>query len=126
MHQPRPNASAHAQRLEQLAAAIDAYRSGRAKCRLPRELRDQVVAALDAGTPVEALRKACKLSAWQIASWRRSAAVGGGDAASSAPEFESPRVLSVVDRATREDTRVDSEIELRIGGWRVSLRREGP
>jgi hypothetical protein len=40
--------------------------------------------------------------------------------------FESPRVLSVVDRATREDALADGELELRIGGWRVSLRREAP
>jgi hypothetical protein len=32
-------------------------------------------------------------------------------------------VLSVVDRGTRQDTLLDSEIELRIGGWHVSLRR---
>jgi hypothetical protein len=33
-------------------------------------------------------------------------------------------VLSVVDRSTREDALADGELELRIGGWRVSLRRE--
>jgi hypothetical protein len=38
--------------------------------------------------------------------------------------FESPRVLSVVDRATRADEDALADGELRIGGWRVSLRRE--
>jgi hypothetical protein len=73
------------------------------------------------------VRKACKLSGWQITRWTQSAALSGGDAAApSTPVFESPRMLSVVDRATREDALADGELELRIGGWRVSLRREAP
>jgi hypothetical protein len=33
-------------------------------------------------------------------------------------------VLSVVDKAARQDSSsLDDEIELRIGGWHVSLRR---
>lgn len=126
MHPPRPRSSpAHAHDLEQLAAAIETYRAGRSRCRLPDVLRAGVLAAIDAGAPVDAVLKACKVSAWQIASWRQSAALGGGKAATSS-ELESPRVLSVVDRATREDALVDAEIELRIGGWLVSLRREAP
>ncbi|MEY4578985.1 MAG: hypothetical protein RL701_3688, partial [Pseudomonadota bacterium] len=126
MHQPRPQSSpAHAERLALLAAAIDACRVGRPRCRLPAELRAQVIAAIDAGAPVSAVRKACKLSGWQITRWTRAAALSGDDAAApSAPVFESPRVLSVVDRSTREDALADGELELRIGGWRVSLRRE--
>jgi hypothetical protein len=31
--------------------------------------------------------------------------------------------LSVVDACPREEAQLDSEIELRIGGWHVSLRR---
>jgi hypothetical protein len=84
-----------------------------------------VLAVIDAGVPVEAVLKACKLSAWQIASWRQSAALSADDAATSS-ELESPRVLAVVDRATREDALVEAEIELRIGGWCVTLRREAP
>jgi hypothetical protein len=32
-------------------------------------------------------------------------------------------VLSVVDKAAREDSPLGDKIELRIGGWHVSLRR---
>jgi hypothetical protein len=35
-------------------------------------------------------------------------------------------VLSVVDRVTPQDTLLDGEIELRIGGWHISLRRVAP
>ena len=124
MHPFRVRTPAAHSQLEQLAAAIEAHRAGRSRCRLPASLRARVLAAIDAGAPVEAVRKACKLSAWQIASWRQSTALEGGDRV-GVPELESPRVLSVVDRAPRQEP-FDGEIELRIGGWRVSLRREAP
>lgn len=126
MHQPRPHSPpAHSKRLEQLAAAIDAYREGRQRCRLPQQLRAQVVAAIDAGLTVRAVREACKLSGSQITRWRQAAARSSSDvAAMNAPAHEAPRVLSVVDRTPREEALLDGEIELRIGGWRLSLRRE--
>jgi len=122
-HPRRPLTAAHAKRLEQLAAAVDAYRTGHPRRRLSRGLRAQVVAALEAGAPVGAVREACKVSGSQITRWRQAAARSGDASRSSAAAFESPRVLSVVDAAPREDTPLDSEIELRIGGWHVSLRR---
>jgi hypothetical protein len=70
------------------------------------------------------VREACKVSASQITRWRAAAAHSGRDAAPTSTVVPvSPRVLSVVDGGTREDSRLDSEIELRIGGWHVSLRR---
>ncbi|MEY4582275.1 MAG: hypothetical protein RL701_6978 [Pseudomonadota bacterium] len=128
MRQPRSHFPAQSTHLAQLAAAIDAHRGGRPRRWLSDGLRAQVVAALDAGVTVRALSEACKLSASQITRWRQGAAGGGGGdtAPSSAPAPASPRVLSVVDRVTPQDTLLDSEIELRIGGWHVSLRRVAP
>jgi hypothetical protein len=124
MRQPRPHTAAQAKRLEQLAAAIAAHRGGRPRRRLSHGLRAQVVAALDTGVTVRAVSDACKLSKSQITRWRQAPARSGeGAAPSSAPAFESPRVLSVVDTVGREDALLDSEIELRIGSWHVSLRR---
>jgi transposase-like protein len=125
MRQPRLHSSStHAKRLEQLAAAIDAYRGTERRRRLSHALRAQVVAAIEAGATARAVGEACKLSGSQISRWRQAAAHSGDDAApSSAPAFVSPRVLSVVDKAAREDSLLDDEIELRIGGWHVSLRR---
>lgn len=123
-HRRRPLTAAHAQRLEQLAAAVDAYRAGHPRRRLSRGLRAQVVAAVEAGAPMRAVREACKVSGSQITRWRQAAARSGGEAEpSSAAASASPRVLSVVDAAPRQDALLDSEIELRIGGWHVSLRR---
>ena len=125
MRQPRPQSTvAHAKHIEQLAAAVDAHRDGNPRRRLTRELRARVVAAIEGGAPVRAVREACQLSESQITRWRAAGARSGCDAApSSAAASASPRVLSVVDRGTGEDTQLDSEIEVCIGGWRVSLRR---
>jgi transposase-like protein len=81
------------------------------------------VAAIDAGASVGAVREVCRLSGSQISRWRQAARSGGDATPPSAAAPASPRVLSVVDRDTREDTQLDNEIELRIGGWHVSLRR---
>lgn len=119
----RPPIAAHTKRLEQLAAAVDAYREGHLRRRLSRDLRAAVVAAIDAGAPVHAVREACKVSVSQITRWRQAAASSRDASASSTAAPASPRVLSVVDAAPREDASLESEIELRIGGWHVSLRR---
>lgn len=125
MRQPRlQSSSLHTKRLEQLAAAIDAYRDTNRRRRLSHALRAQVVAAIDAGATARAVGEACKLSGSQISRWRQDAARSGDDAPSSPQASVSPRVLSVVDKAARQDSSsFDDEIELRIGGWHVSLRR---
>jgi transposase-like protein len=125
MRQPRPQSAAHVNRLEQLVAAVDAYRGGKDKPRrrLSTELRARVVAVIDAGASVSAVAEACKVSESQITRWRAAARSGEDAAASSVPALVSPRVLSVVDGGTREQPLQDGEIELRIGGWHVSLRR---
>ena len=118
-----PPIAAHTKRLEQLAAAVDAHRDGHPRRRLSRDLRTAVVDAIEAGAPVRAVGEACKVSASQITRWRQAAARSGDASALSTAASASPRVLSVVDAAPREDTLLESEIELRIGGWHVSLRR---
>ena len=122
-HPRRQLTAAHAKRREQLAAAVDAYRAGHPRRRLSCGLRAQVVAAIEAGAPVRAVREACKVSGTQINRWRQAAARSGDASASSTAASASPRVLSVVDAAPRQDALLESEIELRIGGWHVSLRR---
>lgn len=124
MRQPRQQSSSlHTKRLEQLAAAIDAYRGTNPRRRLSPALRAQVVAAIEAGATARAVGEACKLSGSQISRWRQDAARSSDDAPSNPPASVSPRVLSVVNKAAREDSPLGDEIELRIGGWHVSLRR---
>jgi transposase-like protein len=124
MRQPRlQSSSLHSKRLEQLAAAIDAYRGTNPRRRLSHALRAQVVAVIEAGATARAVGESCKLSGSQISRWRQDAARSSDDAPSNPPASVSPRVLSVVDKAAREDSPLGDEIELRIGGWHVSLRR---
>jgi hypothetical protein len=127
MHQSsRPNAP-QSKRLQQLAAAFDACRRGNRGRRLPPGLRAQVVAAVEAGASKSAVGKACNVSWSQITGWQQAAARNARVApAASEAASASPRVLSVVDRVTPQDTLLDDEIELRIGGWHVSLRRVAP
>ena len=127
MRKRRLHSPAQTTRLWQLAAAIAAHRGGKPRRQLSHGLRAQVVAAIDSGVTVRAVSEACKLSASQISRWRQAAAGSGRDAAPlSTAASASPRVLSVVDRVTPQDTLLDGEIELRIGGWQVSLRRVAP
>jgi hypothetical protein len=115
---------AHANRLEQLAAAIHTHRVDKPRQRLPQSLRAEVVAVLNAGATVRSVREACKLSGSQITRWRQAAARSDEDVTtSSAAEVVPPRVLSVVDGGAHENSLPDGEIELRIGGWCLSLRR---
>ena len=124
MRHPRPHStSPHARRIERLAAAIDAHRDGNPRRHVPRALRAQVLAAIEAGAPVSAVCEACQLSASQITRWRQAADSSSDGATASTAELASPRILSVIDADPLEDARLDGEIELRIGGWHVSLRR---
>ena len=125
MHKSDPRSTAaHSKRLQQLAAAFDAYRRGNPGRRFPRGLRGQVIAAIDAGVSASAVSRACNLSWSQITSWQQASARSARVAPpTSAAAVARPRVLSVVDSDTREDMMLDGDIELRIGHWRVSLRR---
>jgi hypothetical protein len=104
----------------QLAAAFAAFRGvhGRGQ-RIPLGLRRQFVAALDAGVSAGALGKACGVS-WSQARYWRSAAVASGGAVTAAPQ-----VLSVVDRPAGPacSSAPDGDLELRVGGWRISVER---
>lgn len=124
MHKSGPRSTAaHSKRLEQLADAFDAYRRGNPGRRFPRGLRGQVIAAIDAGASASAVSRACKLSWSQITSWQQASARSARAPSASAAAVARPRVLSVVDAGTRADVMLDGDIELRIGHWRVSLRR---
>jgi len=125
MHKSGPHLSAaHSKRLQQLAAGFEAYRRNHPGRRFPRGLRGQVIGAIDAGISASAVGRACKLSWSQITGWQqaatRSARVAPPTRASAVAP---PRVLSVVDAGRDEDVMHDGDIELRIGHWRVSLRR---
>lgn len=113
---PRPR-TADSKRLQQLAAAFDAYRRASPRRRFPRGLRGQAVAMLHAGASASAVCRACKLSSLQLRRWCETAA-------RSATVTAPARVLSVVEaEAPRAPNAFDDELELRIGPWHLRLRR---
>ena len=99
--------------LQNLADAFKAFRRvNRPGSWIPIDLRNQVVAALNAGVPSGALERACKVTRAQLSYWRA--------AAGAAPE---PRVLSVVDDSRPARSSSETSIELRVGDWRINLSR---
>ena len=110
--------AAYANRLHHLAAAFAAFRrANKPGRRIPSGLRAQVVAALNAGVSATAIEKACRLSWSQVTRWRSAALADG--TLSVRPQAD---VLSVVDDAARSPSS-DTDVELRVGPWRISLSR---
>ncbi len=122
---PPLSIAARKKRLSHLVAAFAGFRRknppGR---RIPRELQVQVVAALNAGVTKSAIARTCGLSWAQVNRWRAAVT---GDAPSSppasAPVMVSPRVLSVVDANVRQPVAQGTDVEVRIGPWRLSISR---
>jgi len=115
MHNSEPSVSTatDSKWLEHLAAAFAAFRRINRPGRwIPSGLRNQVVAALNAGVPSGAIERACKVSRTQLKRWR--------EAADALPH---PRVLSVVDDGGPAHSSSETSIELRVGAWRISLGR---
>ena len=99
--------------------------------RIPEELRQAVINAIDGGVPMEALVREFGIKASQVRDWRRRGADGALDGGKTAAGAE-VRIFEVAnERTTREVGSVnglalgaDGEaLELRLGGWSVTIRR---
>jgi len=107
-----------ARRLEHLAAAFAEYRRASTPGRwIPRGLRAQVLAALNAGVSASAIQRVCKLSWTQITRWRSAAGAVGTLATP-----QQAQVLSVVDTVPVPSL-ADTGVEMRVGPWRISINR---
>jgi hypothetical protein len=119
VRQPHSHSDAEARRLERLTAAFAAFRRvNRAGRRIPLGLRRQVVAALDAGVSVGAIRRTCGVAWSQATRWRLVEHAGRVTAA--APEAQ---VLSVVDASGPAPAALGEGVELCVGPWRISVSR---
>lgn len=87
--------------------------------RIPDTLRGAVLAAMRQGVTPSQLRHHCGLSSKQLEQWKRSRRKLPVEADLAAPV---PRVFSVVDDDC-EGAPTQDELELRLGGWSVSVRR---
>ncbi len=101
--------------------------------RIPEELRQAVVNAIDGGVPMDELGRALGITASQVAEWRRRGVGGGTESRNKAAGAE-VRIFKVADeRMEPEGASVNGDglrlgddgepLELRLGGWSVIIRR---
>jgi hypothetical protein len=109
-------------KLEHLRREFKAYRETVPNIyarRIPQDLREAVLVALQEGVAPESIKSACKISLQQIELWKRTyraPPIRQGDGSPA-------RVLRVVDHPQpRQTTRMEEGIELRIGPWHLQLR----
>ena len=96
--------------LSELAAQFAVFRAAhRSHARVPGELREAALAAVDSGIRPYALQRLCGVSASQLSAWR--------EARASSPLV---RVLSVTDEPLDEPA--PQPLELRLGPWSISIR----
>jgi len=100
-------------------------REHRPRTRYPQALRGAVLAALRSGATELEVRRVCGVSSVQLAQWRRRE---GASAQESGLFGQQARVFSVVDEladvnAPRAVRPGEGDVELRLGGWAIWIRR---
>ena len=96
------------------------------RTRIPDALRRAALAALERGASQTQLRRACGVSASQLRRWQLTRPVFAKDSAPT--ETATARVFSVVGGDAEPTvgpghSQPDDELELRLGGWSISVRR---
>jgi hypothetical protein len=100
-------------------------RAHKPRTRYPRALRSAVLAALRGGEAEPDVRRACGLTTVQIAAWRQREEVEEPPRRTVEPAAQ---VFSVVEEIPVSGIHGDvplagEDLELRIGGWTVRIRR---
>jgi hypothetical protein len=100
-------------------------RAHQPRTRFPPELRVAALEALRCGATELAVRRACGVSSIQMAQWRR-----GEESPVEARDLAGPeaRVFAVVDappdlNVARTGAPAERDVELRLGGWAIWIRR---
>ena len=97
------------------------------RTRVPDDLRRDTLAALRQGVTRTQLRRACGVSSKQLAQWQNS---HGKISKNATRATQDTRVFSVVgedaaQRAESLNSEQDHQLELRLDGWTISVRRVG-
>lgn len=112
--------------VEDLRQRFARFRRGhRPRTRYPDALRSAVLAALRNGAAEPEVRRACRVSSDQLAAWRRRE---GAPAGESGLAEQQARIFSVVDELPEVNVEhavrpAEGDVELRVGGWAVCIRR---
>lgn len=116
----------HGKGLANLGAAFATHRLGTRGQRISSALRSRAVAAVAAGVPAGTVCRVCHVSWKQLSRWRAAAELAEGRARTTvppSPDTDEFRVLSVVEPAPVAGVPGDGEIEIRVGGLLLSIRR---
>ena len=94
------------------------------RTRIPDSLRNAALAALQGGTSESAVRRACGVTSDQLAQWRKHQQSRGQ---MREADVRAARVFPVVDEMagvelTPSGQPGPQDLELRIGGWAISVR----
>lgn len=114
------------QRVEHLRASFAKFRRvHRPQTRIPQQLREEALAALECGTPEQQVRRACGVTAEQLQWWRRPRRRSRAQACD--PDAQMVRVFPVVEGVSgvsmeRSADDEGQQLELRIGGWAICIR----
>lgn len=113
-------------RLEHLRRSFTKFRDAhRPRTRIPQELREEALEALRCGAAEVDVRRACRITPEQLQWWRRRPRSG---ATNRDLNEQAVRVFPVVEEAAgvcieRAGDHAAQELELRIGGWAISIRQ---
>jgi len=116
-------------RVEQLRRSYEKFRrEHRRGTRIPQELRDAALAALEGGTTEGQVRRACRISRTQLGWWRRSERASGRKIEPSEQQAKQARVFPVVDDVGGIAVGGAGEheahsVQLRVGRWEISIRQ---
>ena len=123
----RANADASAGlSIEQLERRFAKFRRDHPpQTRIPDTLRGAVLAAMRHGVTPSQLRRCCGLSSTQLEQWQQGR---GKTPANADLAARVPRVFSVVGDSPAQDrgpaqAEAEDQLELRLGGWSICVRR---
>lgn len=116
-------------RLEQLKRSYEKFHREHGRgTRIPQELRDAALAAVESGTLEGEVRRACHISRTQLGWWRRSQRASGGKFEPTEQQAKQARVFPVVDEVGGIAVGGAGEqeahgVQLRVGRWEISIRQ---
>ena len=112
-------------RVERLRRSFTKFRRAQPlRTRIPDSLRNAALAALQSGTSESAVRRACGVTSDQLAQWRKHQQSRGE---MREADVRAARIFPVVEEMdgaelTPSGQPVPRDLELRIGGWAISVR----
>lgn len=91
--------------------------------KIPDHLRHAVLTAVQNGTPVQEIRKACVITSNQIRQWQKS-----NTTTIKTNNLQNPRILEIHDDNQIQSVKPDEigpaqthPMEIRLGGWSISI-----